>query len=114
MLFRSDLERVARVYLSIDQVEPAVALHEHLRTLEALYRHELSQGIVLNHIQHQRFDEAIAAIDFSILLDPNRVLTTLHQALQHLQLQEPEQARVLHQQLLHTLTNSPLTTGTPD
>jgi len=109
-----DLERVARVYLSIDQVEPAVALHEHLRTLEALYRHELSQGIVLNHIQHQRFDEAIAAIDFSILLDPNRVLTTLHQALQHLQLQEPEQARVLHQQLLHTLTNSPLTTGTPD
>ncbi|MBK5539261.1 hypothetical protein JFV28_11090 [Pseudomonas sp. TH05] len=109
-----DLERVARVYLGIDQVEPAIALHEDLRTLEALYRHELIQGIVLNHVQHQRFAEAIAAIDFSILIDPNRVLTALYQALQHLQLQQPEQAHALHQQLLDTLINSSLTTGTPD
>ncbi|WP_347904347.1 hypothetical protein [Pseudomonas purpurea] len=104
-----DLDRVALVYLDIDHPAQAIALRNELREQEGYDCHELSQGIVLNHIGHQRFAEAISALDISVLLGGKNLLTPLHQALQQLQKQAPGRAREVHEQLLDTLINSPLT-----
>ncbi|MWV17741.1 hypothetical protein F3I16_16995 [Pseudomonas sp. L-22-4S-12] len=96
-----NLKDVAHSYLSIDQHLPAIALRNELNTQGAC-SHELSQGILLNHIRHQRLAEAIGALDCSLLLGGRNLLTPLRQAIEQ---QAPARARELHEQLLDTLSN---------
>lgn len=97
-----DLEGVAHTYLSIDQHMPAIALHNELN-VQGFCSHALSQGIVLNHIRHQRLVEAIDALDYSILIGGRNLLTPLRQAIE--QQHAPARVRELHEKLLDTLIN---------
>lgn len=97
-----DLEGVAHTYLSIDQYLPAITLRDELNT-QGFGSHELSQGIVLNHIRHQRLSEAIAALDYSLLIGGRNLLTPLRQAIE--QQHAPARGLELHEKLLETLIN---------
>lgn len=97
-----DLEGVAHSYLSIDQHLPAIALRDELNT-QGFSSHELSQGIVLNHIRHQRLVEAIEALDCSLLIGGRNLLAPLRQTIA--QQQTPIRGRELHEKLLDTLVN---------
>ena len=103
-----DLENVAEAYLRIDQPLPAIALRDELAQQD-FQSHGVSQQVVLNHIRHQRLEQAIEALDVSILVGGENLLTPLHQAIEQLQAQHPTRYRELREKLLDTLINSPLT-----
>ena len=98
------LEDIASAYLSIDEAEQAQALQDRLHSLEAGSR-DLEEDLLLNHIEHQRYAQAIEALTLSVLLSNKKPLSRLYQALEELQQRAPERASELQQQLLERFSS---------
>ncbi|RBJ84633.1 hypothetical protein C3L29_006050 [Pseudomonas sp. MWU12-2534b] len=98
------LEDIASAYLSIDEAQQAQALQDRLHSLEAGSR-DLEEDLLLNHIEHQRFAQAIEALNLSVLLSDKKPLSRLYQALEELHQRAPERAAELQQQLMERFSN---------
>ncbi|WP_430448077.1 MAG: hypothetical protein ACQZ2J_15065 [Pseudomonas piscis] len=98
------LEDIASAYLDIDEVQQAQALQDRLNALEAGSR-TLEEDLLLNHIEHQRFAEAIEALNLSTLLSDKKPLSRLYQALEDLHQRSPERASELQQQLMERFSS---------
>jgi len=98
------LEDIASAYLSIDEAQQAQVLQDRLHSLEAGSR-DLEEDLLLNHIQHQRFAQAIEALNLSVLLSDKKPLSRLYQALEELHQRAPERAAELQQQLMERFSN---------
>ncbi|WP_265532084.1 hypothetical protein [Pseudomonas saponiphila] len=96
------LEDIASAYLHIDEAETAQALQARLHALEA-GSHILEEDLLLHHIQHQRFAQAIEALNLSTLLSEKKPLSRLYQALEEMHQRAPERAAEFQQQLLDRL-----------
>ena len=101
------LEDIASAYLSIDEVQQAQALQDRLNAEEAGCR-ILEEELVLNHIQHQRYTQAIEALNLGLLLSDKKPLSLLYHALEDMQQRAPERAGELKQQLMERLANGQL------
>ncbi|WP_047335787.1 hypothetical protein [Pseudomonas protegens] len=98
------LEDIASAYLSIDEAQQAQVLQDRLHSLEAGSR-DLEEDLLLNHIEHQRFSQAIEALNLSVLLSDKKPLSRLYQALEELHQRAPERASELQQQLMERFSN---------
>lgn len=98
------LEDIASAYLSIDEAQQAQVLQDRLHSLEAGSR-DLEEDLLLNHIQHQRFAQAIEALNLSVLLSDKKPLSRLYQALEELHQRAPERASELQQQLMERFSS---------
>ncbi|MDP9526801.1 hypothetical protein [Pseudomonas protegens] len=98
------LEDIASAYLSIDEAQQAQVLQDRLHSLEAGSR-DLEEDLLLNHIQHQRYAQAIEALNLSVLLSDKKPLSRLYQALEELHQRAPERAAELQQQLMERFSN---------
>ena len=98
------LEDIASAYLSIDEAQQAQALQDRLHSLEAGSR-DLEEDLLLNHIEHQRFAQAIEALNLSVLLSDKKPLSRLYQALEELHTRAPERASELQQQLMESFSS---------
>ncbi|MDF2393951.1 hypothetical protein GWQ44_00215 [Pseudomonas sp. 3MA1] len=98
------LEDIASAYLSIDEAQQAQVLQDRLHSLEAGSR-DLEEDLLLNHIQHQRFAQAIEALNLSVLLSDKKPLSRLYQALEELHQRAPERAAELQQQLMERFSS---------
>ncbi len=98
------LEDIASAYLSIDEAQQAQVLQDRLHSLEAGSR-DLEEDLLLNHIEHQRYAQAIEALNLSVLLSDKKPLSRLYQALEELHQRAPERAAELQQQLMERFSN---------
>lgn len=98
------LEDIASAYLSIDDVQQAQALQDRLNAEDSGSR-ILEEELLLNHIQHQRYAQAIEGLNLGILLSDKKPLSLLYQALEDLQQRAPERAGELKQQLMARIAN---------
>lgn len=98
------LEDIASAYLSIDEAQQAQVLQDRLHSLEAGSR-DLEEDLLLNHIEHQRFSQAIEALNLSVLLSDKKPLSRLYQALEELHQRAPERASELQQQLMERFSS---------
>ncbi|WP_047301973.1 hypothetical protein [Pseudomonas fluorescens] len=98
------LEDIASAYLSIDEAQQAQVLQDRLHSLEAGSR-DLEEELLLNHIEHQRYAQAIEALNLSVLLSDKKPLSRLYQALEELHQRAPERAAELQQQLMERFSN---------
>ncbi|WP_414158855.1 hypothetical protein ACMGG8_29010 [Pseudomonas sp. BNK-45] len=98
------LEDIASAYLSIDEAQQAQALQDRLHSLEAGSR-DLEEDLLLNHIEHQRYAQAIEALNLSVLLSDKKPLSRLYQALEELHQRAPERAAELQQQLMERFSS---------
>ncbi|WP_047284071.1 hypothetical protein [Pseudomonas protegens] len=98
------LEDIASAYLSIDEAQQAQVLQDRLHSLEAGSR-DLEEDLLLNHIEHQRFTQAIEALNLSVLLSDKKPLSRLYQALEELHQRAPERAAELQQQLMERFSS---------
>lgn len=98
------LEDIASAYLSIDEAQQAQVLQDRLHSLEAGSR-DLEEDLLLNHIQHQRYAQAIEALNLSVLLSDKKPLSRLYQALEELHQRAPERAAELQQQLMERFSS---------
>ncbi|MFK3644731.1 hypothetical protein [Pseudomonas protegens] len=98
------LEDIASAYLSIDEAQQAQVLQDRLHSLEAGSR-DLEEDLLLNHIEHQRFAQAIEALNLSVLLSDKKPLSRLYQALEELHQRAPERASELQQQLMERFSS---------
>jgi len=96
------LEDIASAYLYLDEAEAAQALQDQLHAQDA-GSHMLEEDLLLHHIQHQRFAQAIEALNLSTLLSDKKPLSRLYQALEDMHQRAPERAAELQQQLLDRL-----------
>ncbi|WP_248765259.1 tetratricopeptide repeat protein [Pseudomonas protegens] len=98
------LEDIASAYLSIDEAQQAQVLQDRLHSLEAGSR-DLEEDLLLNHIEHQRYAQAIEALNLSVLLSDKKPLSRLYQALEELHQRAPERASELQQQLMERFSS---------
>ena len=98
------LEDIASAYLNIDDVQQAQALQDRLNAEDSGSR-ILEEELLLNHIQHQRYAQAIEGLNLGILLSDKKPLSLLYQALEDLQQRAPERAGELKQQLMARIAN---------
>jgi hypothetical protein len=98
------LENIAESYLHLDEVEQAQTLHDRLNAQNA-GSHSLEEGLLLHHIEHQRFAQAINALNLSTLFSEKKLLSRLHQALEELHKRSPERATELQAQLMERFTS---------
>lgn len=98
------LEDIASAYLSIDEAQQAQVLQDRLHSLEAGSR-DLEEDLLLNHIEHQRYAQAIEALNLSVLLSDKKPLSRLYQALEELHQRAPERAAELQQQLMERFSS---------
>ncbi|NBF04825.1 hypothetical protein GV819_21295 [Pseudomonas sp. Fl5BN2] len=96
------LEDIASAYLYLDEAEAAQALQDQLHAQDA-GSHMLEEDLLLHHIQHQRFAQAIEALNLSTLLSDKKPLSRLYQALEEMHQRAPERAAEFQQQLLDRL-----------
>ncbi|MGE7958778.1 hypothetical protein ACQKQA_19700 [Pseudomonas sp. NPDC089530] len=106
------LEDIANTYLSIDEVQQAQALQDRLNAEDCGSR-SLEEELLLNHIRHQRFAQAIEALNLSTLLSDKKPLSLLYQALEELQQRVPERAGELKQQLMERFANGQIWLNSP-
>jgi len=98
------LEAIGLAYLALGDTARAQALQARLQAMQSAER-RLDEALLLDHIRHGRFEDAIASLSLTNVMREENPLAQLHQAIDRLQAEDPPRAAALRQQLLETLNN---------
>lgn len=98
------LEAIGLAYLALGDTAKAQAMQARLLAMQSPER-RLDEALLLDHIQHGRFEDAIASLSLTNVMREENPLAQLHQAIDRLQAEDRQRAAALRQQLMETLNN---------